>query len=162
MPLGAARCGQTTLTALPGPWLVFRPPCSIAPGRPLLRTAALGGYGYLLTVACDTPRFPLDLLARLGQALAHEGADIAVAGAPEQGPGGTWSLRTQPVFCLLRTSLADSLNAFLTAGGRKVDAWTAQHRTVTVAFDQPQDDALAFFNANTLDELGRLEASPAP
>ena len=126
-----------------------------------LASAPPGGYRYLLTVACDTPRFPLDLLERLGQALEHEGADIAVAGALEQGPGGAWSLRTQPVFCLLRTSLAGSLNAFLTAGGRKVDAWTAQHRTITVAFDQPQDDALAFFNANTLEELGRLEASPA-
>ncbi len=127
-----------------------------------LATAPPEGYRYLLTVACDTPRFALDLLARLAQALEDGGADIAVASAPEQGPGGTWSLRTQPVFCLLRTRLAGSLNAFLTAGGRKVDAWTAQHRTVTVAFDQPQDDALAFFNANTLDELGRLEASPAP
>ncbi len=127
-----------------------------------LASAPPGGYRYLLTVACDTPRFPLNLLARLAQALEHEGADIAVAGAPEQGPDGAFSLRTQPVFCLLRTSLAGSLNAFLTAGGRKVDAWTAQHRTVTVAFDQPQDDALAFFNANTLDELGRLEASAAP
>jgi molybdopterin-guanine dinucleotide biosynthesis protein A len=122
------------------------------------------GCDYLLTVACDTPRFPLDLLARLGQALEHEGADIAVAAAPEIGRDGAWSLRKQPVFCLMRTSVADSLNAYLSAGGRKVDAWTAQHRTVTVAFDRPHDDALAFFNANTLDELGRLEASanPAP
>jgi molybdopterin-guanine dinucleotide biosynthesis protein A len=68
-------------------------------------------------------------------------------------------LRTQPVFCLLRTELRESLQAYLAAGGRKVDAWTAQHPTVTVAFDQAQDDALAFFNANTLAELERLEAS---
>jgi molybdopterin-guanine dinucleotide biosynthesis protein A len=129
-----------------------------------LASAAPEGYRYLLTVACDTPRFPLDLLARLGQALEHEGADIAVAAAPEMGRDGAWSLRTQPVFCLLRTGVADSLNAYLSAGGRKVDAWTAQHRTVTVAFDRPHDDALAFYNANTLDELGHLEASanPAP
>ena len=145
-----------------GPLAGFQTALQHCSGASTQASAPLGGYRYLLTVACDTPRFPLDLLARLMQALEHEGADIAVAGAPEQGPGGAWSLRAQPVFCLLRTSLAGSLNAFLTAGGRKVDAWTAQHRTVTVAFDQPQDDALAFFNANTLDELGRLEASPAP
>ena len=66
------------------------------------------------------------------------------------------SLRTQPVFCLMRTNLADSLTAFLEAGGRKVDAWTAQHRTVTVAFDQAHDTPLAFFNANTLAELKQL------
>ena len=145
-----------------GPLAGFQTALQHCAGPSASATDAPKGCRYLLTVACDTPRFPLDLLARLAQALEREGADIAVAGAPEQGPGGAWSLRTQPVFCLLRTSLAGSLNAFLTAGGRKVDAWTGQHRTVTVAFDQPQDDALAFFNANTLDELGRLEASPAP
>jgi molybdopterin-guanine dinucleotide biosynthesis protein A len=59
----------------------------------------------------------------------------------------------------MRTSLRDSLHSFLAKGGRKVEAWTTQHRTVTVAFDQVQDDALAFFNANTLAELERLETS---
>ncbi len=128
-------------------------PVSGAEGR------AAEGYPYLLTVACDTPRFPLDLLERLAQALLSGSADIAVAGALETTPGGAQMLRTQPVFCLLRTELRESLQAYLAAGGRKVDAWTAQHRTVTVAFDQAQDDALAFFNANTLAELERLEAS---
>ena len=144
-----------------GPLAGFQTALQHCTATPAGASGAPEGYGYLLTVACDTPRFPLDLLQRLAQALERDGADIAVAGAPEQGPSGIWSVRTQPVFCLLRTGLAGSLNAFLTAGGRKVDAWTAQHRTVTVAFDQPHDDALAFFNANTLDELGRLEASPA-
>lgn len=129
--------------------------------QPLARARGpSAGYDYLLTVACDTPRFPLDLLSRLAQGLDQSNADMAVAAAPEQGPDGTWSLRSQPVFCLLRTRLRDSLNAFLRAGGRKVDAWTAQHHTVTIAFDQAHDDALAFFNANTLAELNRLEASP--
>ena len=150
------------LDGFAGPLAGFQTALQHCAGGAAIENSPPQGYGYLLTVACDTPRFPLDLLARLMQALEREGADIAVAGAPEQGPDGTWSLRTQPVFCLLRTSLAGSLNAFLTAGGRKVDAWTAQHRTITVAFDQPQDDSLAFFNANTLEELGRLEASPAP
>ena len=127
-----------------------------APGE----TAAHAGYRYLLTVACDTPRFPLDLLARLAQALASQGADIAVAGAPEQDHSGQWTLRSQPVFCLLRTALAPSLRAFLQSGGRKVDAWTAQHRTILVAFDQAQDDPHAFFNATTLAELRLLESSP--
>jgi len=118
-----------------------------------------GEYRYVLTVACDTPRFPLDLLARLAQSLQDADADIAMAGALEVTPAGTPALRTQPVFCLIRTDLAESLQAYLGAGGRKVDTWTAQHRTVTVPFDQPQDDAMAFFNANTLAELERLEAA---
>ena len=32
---------------------------------------------WLLTVPCDTPRFPLDLLERLAQAAEREGADLA-------------------------------------------------------------------------------------
>lgn len=126
------------------------------------QSASPSDFAYLLTVACDTPRFPLDLLARLAQAMQLQDADIAVAGAPETGPDGRTALRSQPVFCLLRTSLAPSLQTFLVAGGRKVDTWTAQHRTIVVAFDQAHDDPLAFFNANTLAELNALENTLPP
>ena len=66
-------------------------------------------------------------------------------------------LRTQPVFCLLRADLLESLVAFTHEGGRKIDRWTALHRTVVVPFDAPGDDPRAFFNANTLAELHSLE-----
>jgi hydroxymethylpyrimidine/phosphomethylpyrimidine kinase len=49
-------------------------------------------------------------LQRLTGALADSKADIAIAAAPEVGTDGAISLRTQPVFCLMRTELADSLN----------------------------------------------------
>ena len=45
------------------------------------------------------------------------------------------TVRPQPVFCLLRVDLLESLVRFTQAGGRKIDAWTAQHRCVTVPFD---------------------------
>ncbi|MGC1174775.1 molybdenum cofactor guanylyltransferase MobA [Polaromonas sp.] len=109
---------------------------------------------YLLTVPCDTPLFSEDLVARLAQALAHEEADIAVVAAPEE----DGQLRAQPVFCLLRTRLLESLMLFTAGGGRKIDAWTAQHKTVQVPFNLPGDDPRAFFNANTLAELHQLEA----
>ena len=109
---------------------------------------------YLLTVPCDTPLFSLDLVERLAQALERENADIAVVAAPEE----DGQLRPQPVFCLLRTRLLESLMLFTTSGGRKIDAWTAQHKTVLVPFNLPGDDARAFFNANTLAELHQLEA----
>ena len=112
---------------------------------------------YLLTVPCDSPVFPLDLLERLSQALISNNADIAVASAPETNKHGETQLRAQPVFCLMRTALAPSLNQFLSQGGRKVDAWTSQHHTVEVAFNVPQDDPQAFFNANTLAQLQSLE-----
>jgi molybdopterin-guanine dinucleotide biosynthesis protein A len=67
-------------------------------------------------------------------------------------------IRTQPVFCLLRAALLESLVKFTHEGGRKIDRWTAQHKTVIVPFDQPGDDPRAFFNANTLAELHSLES----
>ena len=110
---------------------------------------------YLLTVPCDTPLFPLDLVARMADALAREDAEIAVAAAREE----DGQLRPQPVFCLMPTRLLESLLRFTQSGGRKIDAWTALHKTVVVPFDQPGDDARGFFNANTLAELHQLEAS---
>jgi molybdopterin-guanine dinucleotide biosynthesis protein A len=107
----------------------------------------------MMTVPCDTPLFPHDLVERLLAALEAEDADIAMAAAREE----DGQLRPQPVFCLMRTELLESLVRFTASGGRKIDAWTAQHRTAVVGFDQPGDDARAFFNANTLAELHQLE-----
>jgi molybdopterin-guanine dinucleotide biosynthesis protein A len=109
--------------------------------------------GYLVSVPCDTPLFPQDLVARLAEALEREDAEIAMAAAREE----DGSVRTQPVFSLLRRELLESLVRFTHGGGRKIDAWTVQHRTVVVPFDRPGDDPSAFFNANTLAELHRLE-----
>ncbi len=107
---------------------------------------------YLVTVPCDTPNFPADLVARLAQALQAEGADIAMAATLEDGQA-----RTQPVFCLLRTELMEDLVAYLQAGERKIDRWTARHRVAVVPFD----DAAAFFNANTVAELQQLQTRHA-
>jgi len=109
---------------------------------------------FLLTVPCDTPLFPLDLVQRLAQAMAREQADIAMVTAPEE----DGQLRAQPVFCLLRNDLLESLVHFTQEGGRKIDRWTDQHQTVLVPFNLPGDDPKAFFNANTLAELHALQA----
>ena len=113
---------------------------------------------YLLTVPCDTPLFPTDLVARMAEAFAREEADFAVAAAPEEDDEKNISIRPQPVFCLMRCDLLESLIRFTKGGGRKIDAWTAQHKTVHVAFNQPGDDPRGFFNANTLSELHQLES----
>jgi len=112
---------------------------------------------YLLTVPCDTPLFPTDLAARMADALEQEDADIAMACGQEPGADGSVQMRTQPVFCLMRTDLLESLVRFTQSGGRKIDAWTPQHKTVLVPFDRPGDAREAFFNANTLAELHALE-----
>lgn len=108
----------------------------------------------LLTVPCDTPLFPLDLIERLHTALVEQDADLAMAAAREE----DGKVRPQPVFCLLRVELLDSLVQFTLKGGRKIDAWTGHHRCAIVPFDQPQVAPEAFFNANTLEELQKLES----
>jgi molybdopterin-guanine dinucleotide biosynthesis protein A len=108
---------------------------------------------WLVTVPCDTPLFPEDLVARLARAADEQDAEIAMAAAREE----DGQIRTQPVFCLLRLDLLESLVRFTHGGGRKIDAWTGQHKTAIVPFDASSDDAEAFFNANTLAELHRLE-----
>lgn len=112
---------------------------------------------YVLTVPCDTPRLPLDLAERLSAALVRDNADIAMAAGQETNAQGQTEIRTQPVFCLLNIALLESLVKFTQAGGRKIDTWTAQHRTVVVPFDAPTDDPHAFANVNTLQELQALE-----
>lgn len=108
---------------------------------------------WMLTVPCDTPLFPLDLVQRMAQAAIEHHADVAMAAAKE----ADGQVRAQPVFCLLRRKLQDSLHTFLSSGRRKIDAWTGQHTTVLVPFDQAGDDPRAFDNLNTVAELKALE-----
>jgi len=103
---------------------------------------------YLATVPCDSPHFPADLVARLAERLDAAAAEIAIAATREDG-----ELRLQPVFCLMKATVLESLVAFTAGGQRKIDAWTATLRHVAVEFD----DARAFVNANTVAELRGLQ-----
>lgn len=93
------------------------------------------------TVPCDSPFLPMDLVARLREALAQN--ELAVARTGEQ---------AHPVFALVRRSVLANLEAFLAAGGRKIDAWYASLNVIEVRFDDAAD---AFRNINTLEELGK-------
>jgi molybdenum cofactor guanylyltransferase len=104
---------------------------------------------FLATVPCDSPRFPLDLVARLGAAFDADDVDIAIAATPHE-----HGARLESVFCLMRVEVRASLEAFLARGERKVEAWARAQRLRTVVFD----DATAFFNVNTPADLRRLAA----
>jgi molybdopterin-guanine dinucleotide biosynthesis protein A len=126
-------------------------------GRPVVRDAVGGFAGplaglhaglsramrdHVVTVPCDSPFLPMDLVRRLGEGLAaRPGTALAVARTFDQ---------PHPVFCLARRDVLPHLAAFLAAGGRKIDAWYATLEVVEVSFD---DEADAFRNINTLDEL---------
>jgi molybdopterin-guanine dinucleotide biosynthesis protein A len=94
-----------------------------------------------VTVPCDSPFLPADLVARLQSRLGA--SDLAVAKTGDQ---------AHPVFALVRQSVAGNLEAFLASGGRKIDAWYAALKVVEVSFD---DEADAFRNINTREELDR-------
>lgn len=106
---------------------------------------------YLVTVPCDSPQFPTDLVVRLAAALVAERADLAIAVTRE----ADGALQTHPVFCLMKASLMESLVQFMAGGQRRIDRWTGQHACAQVLFDREGDQA-GFSNANTLDELRRL------
>ena len=107
---------------------------------------------YLATAPCDTPNFPIDLVAHLAQGLDIDG-DMATAYTREDG-----ELRAQPVFCLMKTSLRDSLRSFIAGGERKTGLFAARHKGAKVIFEAPA----AFTNANTPGELAALQISPRP
>ncbi|OAN78915.1 molybdenum cofactor guanylyltransferase [Jannaschia sp. EhC01] len=98
------------------------------------------GAARLLTVAVDTPFLPLDLVARLdvpGRIVAAKTAD---------GLHGTTALWD--------VSLADDLRNALAAGTRKVTDWADGVGVTPVMFE----DAGAFFNVNTAEDLAMAEA----
>lgn len=101
---------------------------------------------WLLTVAADTPLFPLDLASRLGCAAAAENAEIAVACSDG---------RTHPVFGLWSVELAEDLRrAILQDGERRLNAWVKSRRLATVAWPTTPYDP--FFNVNTPDDANEL------
>lgn len=108
---------------------------------------------YLVTVPCDTPFFPGDLVQTLSRALTREGAKLAVACTPDANAQGSSAWRIQPVFCLLRTELLESLEQFLERGGARVETWTSLHAWAVAKFDSPE----AFLNVNTSAQLRALE-----
>jgi len=99
------------------------------------------------TAPCDSPFLPADLISRLFSALTAANADLAVAKTFDQ---------AHPVFCLCKRSVLPHLTEFLESGGRKIDRWYSTLNIVEVAFD---DEAEAFENINTREELGRFESA---
>jgi molybdenum cofactor guanylyltransferase len=97
----------------------------------------------LLCVPVDAPQAPLDLAVRLGRELGDSHAEVALAHDGQ---------RLQPLFALLRTSLADDLLRDMANGPQAAGAWFSSRRHVIVDFsDQPG----AFINLNRPEDLER-------
>lgn len=100
---------------------------------------------WLVTVPCDTPFIPSDLVARLLAGAQARDAPVAFATAAGQ---------RYPACMLARASLAASLHHCLASGERKVGFWQRQVGGVAVAFDDAPE---GFLNINTAEELAQAE-----
>jgi molybdopterin-guanine dinucleotide biosynthesis protein A len=106
--------------------------------------------GHVVTVPCDSPFLPPDLVERLAAGMVRDRAQIAVAYTFAQ---------PHPVFALVERSVLPHLTTFLRDGGRKIDAWYAALRVAPVSFD---DEEAAFRNINTADELAAAATPSEP
>lgn len=97
---------------------------------------------WVMSVPCDTPFLPPDLIVRLHAALAAEGCEAAVA---------VVAGRRQPAIALYRRDVLPRLDAYLAAGGRKVNDWLNSLQLCEVEFE----NAEAFANINSQEELAR-------
>ena len=104
---------------------------------------------YLLTAPCDSPLLPNNLAQNLSAEMDRGDFQLVYASSKEA-DGKVWA---QPVFCLMRANLQDSLASFLLKGDLKIDRWFKELRSSTVIFDDPQ----VFANVNTPEELKSLE-----
>lgn len=106
--------------------------------------AAEHGYDWLISVAADTPSFPLDLVERLGQV----DTPIALAATPDPDRGRL----PQPTFGRWPVALRHDLRAALNDGVRKIRQWTQAQGETLVVFDEND-----FFNINTPGDLAWAE-----
>jgi molybdopterin-guanine dinucleotide biosynthesis protein A len=105
---------------------------------------AMANTPWVLSVPCDTPRLPENLVEQMVSTQAAHRADRVSVLCGSQ---------SHPVIALLHRSLADELAHYLAQGGRRIETWLAQGAWAQAAFD----DEDAFINLNTMDELRQLE-----
>ncbi len=99
---------------------------------------------YILTLPCDGPALPVDLVQRMREQLNLCTEDNCMTVAHD-------GKRIQPVYALIPVSLQHSLEHFLATGERKIDLWYAEQHIKLVDFSAEKD---AFLNINTINQLG--------
>lgn len=104
---------------------------------------------YIVTLPCDGPHVPANMVQRLSSAMKQSQADVAVA------HDGT---RLQPVHAMITVSLLPSLKEFLDAGNRKIDLWYAKHKMALADFS---DNPEIFNNINTPQEHLQMQGGKA-
>lgn len=112
----------------------------------LHRAMAEASHPLWLSVPCDTPFLPENLVPRLYADLLSEKAELAVAAVEGQ---------LQPAICLGYTHSRAGLGEFLARGGRRVGEWQSGLSRTVVTFDSPQ----SFRNINTQTDITEAEST---
>jgi molybdopterin-guanine dinucleotide biosynthesis protein A len=99
---------------------------------------------FVMTVPCDTPFLPLNLLSLLSTGFDQQQVEAVVAVA-----GGI----RQPTIAIYRKNVLTKLVTYLDSGGRKVNDWLDTLHLNEVVFDH----AASFENINTVEDLARAE-----
>ncbi len=129
-------------------------------GYPLIEDTISGGLGplagvlsaleqttsdYVLSVPCDTPLLPTDLVERMLHTIKEEAAEACTVNDGD---------RLHPVILLVKRSVLAGLHRYLSDGGRKVHDWFYSIPHCSADFsDQPE----AFININTPQQLATLQ-----
>ena len=117
----------------------------LGPLAGLLSAMELSSTPLVLSIPCDTPALPLDLVARMLRTLEESQADICTVSDGE---------RLHPVILLAHCRLQSSLRGYLDSGARKVHDWFySQAHGIADFSDQPN----AFTNLNTPQQLQEAE-----
>jgi molybdopterin-guanine dinucleotide biosynthesis protein A len=117
---------------------IWGPLAGLASG---LAAARQAGRRHVLTLPCDMPFLPFDLLERLAGAIGEQGAAMAASGG-----------YLHPVCALWRTDVQDVIAAYQAAGRRSLKGLAEM--VGFVAVEWPDD---AFANVNTPGELRAAE-----
>lgn len=121
-------------------------PGKLGPLAGLLSAMETSESEYVLSVPCDTPYLPTDLVARLFETLQQSGTEVCTVDDGE---------RLHPVIMLASRKLAAELRTYLEAGGRKVMDWYRQQKHSVVDY---ADQHHAFDNINTPEQLQAAES----
>jgi len=99
---------------------------------------------YLLTIPCDCPFIPDDLVTRMLGCIKNNNADLCLAHDGQ---------RLQPLIALISSSLSGNLANAIKAGHLKAERWMLEQNHCIAEFD----DGRHFININSPDDLAAAQ-----
>lgn len=116
--------------------------------------AGLSQYKWVLTVPCDAPWVPEDMLARFASGASVHEARGRNAAACDAFYAVSSDGRRQPAFALIRCEALKTVRQYLAKEGHRLGGFLSSIGARGVAFDCPAE---AFINLNSFEECRQAE-----